>query len=313
MQGIKNMVNVSFILHGKIGGKRNLVKQIKIASESKYKIQYYETHEAYHAETLTKQALEDGCDYLIAVGGDGTLNEVVNGFLHAGGSDKYKTVLGVLPWGTGNDFVRSVGIQKSIAQLTNLIDNNSVTNIDAGEISLVNPGDKGSLRYFDNIADLGIGAEIVELINGVHLRKKILGGALIFFFTALKVFLTYKHKKVRLSWDGFSWEGPMLSLVVANGSYFGSGLGIAPEASLVDGQFQVIIFGNLSVWDYLKNYGKLRGAQRIKHAEVQYLRSDYVKIETQEKNISVEADGEISGCAPLEIRCLKGALPFLMP
>lgn len=307
------MLKVSLVLHGKISGKRNLIKEIDRLSISKYDIDYYETKKAQHAEQLTVKALEDGCDYLIAVGGDGTLNEVVNGYLHAGGRSKFNTVLGVLPWGTGNDFVRSIGIKKSISQLFHLLDMNSVNNIDAGEIRLVNPGEQGDIRYFDNIADLGIGAEIVAQVNGVHLRKKIFGGTVIFFFTAIKTFLTYRHKKVRISWDGFEWEGPLLSLVVANGRFFGSGLGIAPGAKIDDGIFQVIIFGGLSVWDYLKNYGKLRRSELIDHPEVYYLSSDYVKVETEETRISVEADGEVHGQGPLELRCLKAAIPFLIP
>lgn len=307
------MQKVSFILHGKISGKKNLLKEVKHLAASDYKINFYETRKARHAEDLTTNALEDGCDYLIAVGGDGTLSEVVNGYLHGGGRSKFKTILGVLPWGTGNDFVKSIGVEKSVNQLFNLIANNNVKDIDAGQIKLLKPGSRGRVRYFNNIADLGIGAEIVAQINGVHLRKKILGGPLIFFFTSLKNFLTYKHKIIRISWDGFDWEGPILSLVVANGRFFGSGIGIAPDANLSDGKFQVIIFGDLSVWDYLRNYGKMRRSEQIDHVEVQYLSSDYVKVETEESVISVEADGEISGQAPLEIVCLKGVLPFLIP
>ncbi|MEA1878306.1 MAG: diacylglycerol kinase family protein [Bacteroidota bacterium] len=306
------MVKISFILHGKIRGKQSLLTEIDQIFNLNYEVAYYETRKAYHAEELTLQALQDGCEYLIAIGGDGTLNEVVNGFLHAGGRSKFSTVFGVLPWGTGNDFVRSIGVDKSVAQLLQLIENKSVKYIDAGKILLDNPGEKGSLRYFDNIADLGIGADVVALINGVHRRKKILGGTLIFFFTALKVFMTYRHKKVRVSWEGFNWEGPLLSLVVANGNFFGSGLGVAPDASLHDGVFQVVILGDVSVWDYLKNYGRLRRSERIILPDMHYLVSDRVRVDTEISGINAEADGEIIGQAPLEFRCLKAALPFLV-
>ena len=306
------MVKISFVLHGKIRGKQSLLTEIAQVLSVKYKLAYYETKKAYHAEELTLQALQDGCDYLIAIGGDGTLNEVVNGFLHAGGRAKFSTVLGVLPWGTGNDFVRSIGVEKSVTQLLYLIENKMVKHIDAGEIHLDNPGEKGDVRYFDNIADLGIGADVVARINGVHLRKKILGGTLIFFFTALRVFLTYKHKKVRVSWEGFNWEGPLLSLVVANGNFFGSGLGVAPDASLDDGVFQVVILGDVSVWDYLKNYGKLRRSERIDLPDMHYLASDRVRVDTEISGINAEADGEIIGQAPLEFKCMKAALPFLV-
>ncbi len=306
------MARISFVLHGKIRGKRDLIKEIDQTFHSNYELSYYETRKADHAEPLTLQALEDGCDYLIAIGGDGTLNEVVNGYLNAGGRSRFSTILGVLPWGTGNDFVRSIGVEKSVSQLLQMIESKSVKNIDAGEVLLDKPVAKGKHRYFDNIADLGIGADVVARINGVHLRKKILGGTLIFFFTALRVFLTYRHKKVRVSWEGYSWEGPLLSLVIANGNFFGSGLGVAPDASLHDGMFQVVILGNVSVWDYLRNYGKLRRSERIDLPDMHYLTSDIIRVETDLSDVNAEADGEIIGQAPLEFRCLRAALPFLV-
>lgn len=303
---------VSFVLHGKIQGKKQLVREVDQLIAPFFEVRYYETSRASHAELLTQEALQSGCDYLIAVGGDGTLNEVVNGFLHAGGKNKYSTVLGVLPWGTGNDFVKSVNVEKSVAQLLRLLQEKSVGYLDAGEIKLL-AKEQYLVRYFDNIADLGLGAEVVARVNGVHLRKRILGGNLLFFLTALKTFLVYRHKQVRVSWEGFQWEGRLLSLVVANGRFFGSGLGVAPDAELNDSLFEVIIFGDLSVWDYLKNYGKIRKSKKLGLKEVNYYRSNFVRVETDEEEVFVEADGEVSGRAPLEFRCLGKALPFLFP
>ena len=307
------MAEIGFILHGKIRGKKKLLAELNFFFTDRHGFTIYETVRAMHATDLTIRAIEDGCEYLIAVGGDGTLNEVVNGFLSHGGKEKSNVVLGVLPWGTGNDFVRSIGMDKSVRQLAELIDDRSVKDIDAGQISILQSNGEYLNRYFDNIADLGIGADVVARVNGVHLRKKVLGGTLIFFLTALKTFMIYKHKKVKVSWPGFSWEGPLLSLVVANGRFFGSGLGIAPDALLDDGKFQVIIFGNLSVLDYLKKYGKLRRAERIDLPEIYYKESAQVSVFTALKDVSVEADGELSGKAPVSFKCLPAVLPFLIP
>ncbi|MCD6347959.1 MAG: diacylglycerol kinase family lipid kinase [Bacteroidales bacterium] len=307
------MAEIGFILHGKIRGKKKLLAELNFFFTDRHGFTIYETVRAMHATDLTIRAIEDGCEYLIAVGGDGTLNEVVNGFLSHGGKGKSNVVLGVLPWGTGNDFVRSIGMDKSVRQLAELIDDRCVKDIDAGQISILQSNGEYLNRYFDNIADLGIGADVVARVNGVHLRKKVLGGTLIFFLTALKTFMIYKHKKVKVSWPGFSWEGPLLSLVVANGRFFGSGLGIAPDALLDDGKFQVIIFGNLSVLDYLKKYGKLRRAERIDLPEIYYKESAQVSVFTALKDVSVEADGELSGKAPVSFKCLPAVLPFLIP
>jgi len=185
--------------------------------------------------------------------------------------------------------------------------------LDAGSMQFRLPDGSTNIRYFDNIADLGIGGDVVVRVNGVHRRKKILGGKLTFFLSILTTFLTYKHKKVSISWEGFRWEGTVLSLVVANGRYFGSGLGIAPEAKLDDGMFEVVIFANLSIIDYLRNYSKLRKAEKIDHPEVFYHRTNQLMVESDGSVVIVEADGEIEGQAPIVYTCLPGSLPFLIP
>ncbi|TSA36158.1 MAG: diacylglycerol kinase family lipid kinase [Porphyromonadaceae bacterium] len=307
------MEKISFILHGKIRGKKSVKESLNVRFSADYEVRFYETAYPRHAEKLTDLALSDGCDFLIAVGGDGTLNEMVNGYLKAGGAEKFKTKLGVLPFGTGNDFARGIGIYRNIDQLWDLIELNQPRMLDAGSMQFRLPDGSINLRYFDNIADLGIGGDVVVRVNGVHLRKKILGGKLTFFLSILITFLTYKHKKITVSWEGFKWEGTVLSLVVANGQYFGSGLGIAPEAKLDDGMFEVVIFANLSIMDYLRNYSKLRRAEKIDHPEVFYHRTNQLLVETDGNLIIVEADGEIEGKAPIVYTCLPGALKFLVP
>lgn len=307
------MEKIGFILHGKIRGKKSVKESLIARFTADYDVQFYETLRPRHAEALTEKALSEGCDFLVAVGGDGTLNEMVNGYLKAGGKEKYNTSIGVLPFGTGNDFARGNGIERSIDQLSNLIKLNRPRMIDAGSMQFRQPDGSMNIRYFDNIADLGIGGDVVARVNGVHLRKKILGGTLTFFISVLTTFMTYKHKKIKVSWKDFSWEGSVLSLVVANGRYFGSGLGIAPEAKLDDGLFEVVIFADLSIMDYLRNYSKLRKAIRIEHPEVHYHRTGKVLVEPQGNLIIVEADGEIEGQAPIVYTCLPGSLKFLIP
>ncbi len=307
------MEKIGFILHGKIRGKQSVKESLISRFSEYYVVRFYETAHPRHAEQLTLLALNEQCDYLIAVGGDGTLNEMVNGYLKAGGTAKHQTRIGVLPFGTGNDFARGSGINRDIGQLLDLVVQNQPRMIDAGSMEFKRPDGSLNVRYFDNIADLGIGGDVVARVNGVHLRKKILGGKLTFFISILLTFLTYRHKKIKVSWEGFNWEGSVLSLVVANGRFFGSGVGIAPEAKLDDGLFEVVIFANLSIFDYLRNYSKLRRAEKIQHPEVFYHRTNKVLVEPKGNHIIVEADGEIEGHAPIVYTCLPGALKFLLP
>ncbi len=307
------MEKISFILHGKIRGK-NSVREALISRFTKdYEVRFYETAHPRHAEELTARALAEGCRYLVAVGGDGTLNEVVNGYLKSGGKEVHDVILGVLPYGTGNDFARGLGITRDVEQLAGMLAAGKPALLDAGSMQFNLPDGTGTIRYFDNIADLGIGADVVLSVNGVNLRKKILGGTMTFFLSVLSTFMTYKRKSIRVSWDGFRWEGKVLSLVVANGRYFGSGLGIAPDARMDDGQFEVVIFADLSIIDYLKNYSRVRRLQKVDHPEASYYRTDKLTVEPAGHITIVEADGEIEGQAPITYTCLPGVLPFMVP
>lgn len=307
------MEKISFVLHGKIRGKKLLINEIKRLLSAENELAYYETKKANHAESLTTKALTDGCDYLIAVGGDGTLNEVVNSYLKGGGSRVYGAVLGVLPWGTGNDFARSTGNEKSVEHLAALIKAKSVRMVDAGEIEYTHEDGETTKEYFDNIADFGIGAEVVSRVNAVYLRKVILGGKLLFFFTTLRTILTFKHKPMIVNFDGQKWEGKIISLVIANGQFFGSGMGIAPEAKIDSGKFQLVIFGNLSVLDYLKHYGRIRKSEHLDLQEVQYHMASQISVESLGNRAVLEADGEVGGSAPVTFTCLPGVLPILAP
>lgn len=304
---------VSFIIHGRVHRKKKIIRVIQKELFEEYELRFFETERARQAQSLTIEALQIGCDFLIAIGGDGTINEVVNGFLKAGGRKNNNVVLGILPRGTGNDFVRSLGVGRSFDQLFLLIRNNSFRNIDAGMMKIGQLGGKREEKYFNNVADAGFGAEVVSEVNGVHLRKKIMGGSLTFFIAVLLKFFRYKHKAMRISWDGFSWEGPVLAIVVANGRFFGSGYGIAPDASIDDGKFQVVLAGNVTMFDYFKNFGKLRRSQHINLPDLSYHFTNHVVVEPLAEKVFVEADGEIHGTAPISFECLPGALPFLMP
>lgn len=306
------MGSISFILHGKIGGKKKLLAKLEAVFSSVYHYQTYETKKAGQAIELAKEAVEAGCDYLISIGGDGTLNEVINGYMQCSEERRNATKMGMLPWGTGNDFSRSIGVSRSVEQLKELIDNNQTKRIDIGHLHFTGDSVYPD-RYFDNIADLGMGAEVVSRVNGVHLRKNIFGGTLVFFFTALRTFFQYRHKSLSVSWDGFNWEGKVLSVVIANGQYFGSGLGIAPDAKLDDGKFQVVIFGKVSVVDYLKNYGRIRRSEYVDHPEIFYLASDEVFVDNPNLDAIVESDGEVCGKGSLVISCKPGQISFLCP
>ncbi|EAR01969.1 diacylglycerol/lipid kinase family protein [Maribacter sp. HTCC2170] len=269
-------------------------------------VQFISTLREKHAIELARQATENSCDYLIAVGGDGTLHEVINGVLQANLPANAYPVLGLLPYGSANDFARTAGITNSIEELIRLIQSNTTQKINLGKIVLQQ---NHETRYFINIAGVGLGAEVAQ---NLAQSKSGFGPSFNYYKHIIKGFWAYTKKEVSCTSSTWRWKGKLLQMAVANGRYFGNAICIAPDAKLSDGQFQVAIFGDLSIWDYLKNLGNLKKGVKIKLPEVSYHTAKEVLLESNEA-CGIEADGEYVGLAPATISVVPKAIRFLMP
>lgn len=259
-----------------------------------------------HAIELARHAAEDGCDCLIAVGGDGTLHEVVNGVMQSKLPVEARPVIGLLSYGSANDFARTAGVTHSIEALVEGIRSSSIQEIDLGKITV---HESGETRYFINIAGVGLGAEVAQKLEG---SSSVFGPRFNYFRHIIKGFLGYSKKEVSCGSSTWQWHGKLLQMAVANGRYFGNAICIAPDARLDDNTFHVSIFGDLSIWDYLKNLGNLKKGIKIRHPQVHYHEADEVLLESQD-DCGIEADGEYVGLAPATISILPKAISFLMP
>ena len=269
-------------------------------------VQFISTLRKKHAIELAKQATENGCDYMVAVGGDGTLHEVINGMLQANIPANEYPAIGLLPYGSANDFARSAGITNSIAALIALIQSNTTQKIDLGKIIIQQTQET---RYFINIAGVGLGSEVAQ---NLERSSSVLGPDFNYFKHIIKGFLSYVKKEVSCTSSTWQWKGKLLQMAVANGRYFGKAICIAPDAKLTDGQFQVAIFGDLSIWDYLKNFSNLKKGVKINLPQVSYHDTNEVLLESN-ASCGIEADGEYVGLAPATISVLPKAICFLMP
>lgn len=269
-------------------------------------VQFISTLRKKHAIELAKQATENGCDYMVAVGGDGTLHEVINGMLQSNiPANEYPTI-GLLPHGSANDFARTARISNSIEELIELIQSNTTQKIDLGKIIIQQTQET---RYFINIAGIGLGPEVVQ---NIEQSSSVLGPGFNFFKHIIKGFLSYVKKEVSCTSSTWQWKGKLLQMAVANGRYYGNAICTAPDAKLTDGQFQVAIFGDLSIWDYLKNLGNLKKGVKINLPQVSYHYANEVLLESND-SCGIEADGEYVGLAPATISILPKAICFLMP
>ena len=194
------------------------------------------TRQAGDATELARQAIDNGADMVVAIGGDGTINEVANGFFRDGRPINRDAVFGVLPYGTGGDFRKTVSLPKDIYEAGRILVEGHKKRIDAGRIDFVDDGGKQATRMFVNIASFGISGLVDNYVNKT---TKALGGKVSFLLATARAALEYQNRRVRLVFDGDESGAvtrTVLSVAVANGRYFGGGMFIAPEAELDDGQ-----------------------------------------------------------------------------
>lgn len=268
--------------------------------------QFITTLRRKHAMELAKQATENGCDILVAIGGDGTLHELINGVMQSNMPAIEYPVIGLLPYGSANDFARTARISNSIEALVALIQANTIQKIDLGKIILHQTQET---HYFINIAGIGLGAEVAQ---NLEKSSSVLGPRLNYFKHIIKGFVGYVKKEVSCTSTTWQWKGRLLQMAVANGRFFGNAICIAPDANLADGQFEVAIFGDLSIWDYLKNLPNLKKGVKINHPQVSYQDAHELLLESKDP-CGIEADGEYVGLAPATLSILPKSIHFLMP
>ena len=237
-----------------------------------------------HGIELAEQAVKDGFDIVVAVGGDGTTNEVVNGLM-AVRKGKVAGTLGLLPTGSASDFMGNVGIPKNLDEACHLLAKGQTRIVDLGVITI--PG--GKRRYFDN--QLGIGFDAVVTVEAQKFRW--LRGMALYFPVVLKtVFLSNKATNVTLEYDGKKIELPTLQISVANGSREGGGFYLAPDAQLDDGYFDICVVRRISKLQMLRLIPSFMNGTHVKHEATTMLRAKKVTI-TSEDDLIAHYDGEI--------------------
>lgn len=182
---------------------------------------------------------------------------------------------------------------------------NSFSEVDIGKIET-----EGQIKpsYFINIADAGIGGEIIHRVN--RSNKKM--GGIIYTSQIIKGLLTFKRKIVSIKTEeGEIYTGKLLSFVIANGCYFANGLKIAPDAKVNNGTFAITLFGNISIIDYFKNIKKIKRGDKLSHKEVRYFNAKHVTINSIEKQYHIETDGEYIGHSPSTITILPATIQML--
>ena len=271
------------------------------------------TEASGHATHLAAEAAEAGARLVVAVGGDGTAHEVVNGLFHPDGTRRGEadTALGLLPFGTGSDLQKSLEVPSDLARALAIVAGGTERRLDVGHAQV--QGDRADRQeVFINVAGFGANGDVVRRANRMNKR---LGGTITFFRAALQTALAWTPVPLRLTWrvhpDGPSeeWEGTVLSCFLANGAYCGGGMWVGRGGTMADGRFDVTILPPDSAVTQMVRSRRLYdgtvadwpGARRLQACELTAEPAGH-------RSAAIDLDGELGGSLPARFRVLPAAL-----
>ncbi|HKI92773.1 MAG TPA: diacylglycerol kinase family protein [Gaiellaceae bacterium] len=259
-----------------------------------------------HLIDLAERAAREGAGLVVAVGGDGTLNEVANGLVRAGGD----TELATIPIGTGMDFVRTYRIPSRFEDAVVVARDGTPRTIDVGRVSYHAWDGSDAERCLANVGSVGMSAAVAQRANGM---SKTLGGRATFFYALVRVFLEWQNTVVTVELEGGERrEALMHDVIVANGQYHGGAMRLAPEARPDDGLFDVVVIGDITKRDFVTTSPKIYRGTYLKHPKVELLRSRTVSVDADE-HLPIELDGEQVGTTPARFEIVPGALRVRVP
>ncbi|KAK6918332.1 Diacylglycerol kinase, catalytic domain [Dillenia turbinata] len=266
-----------------------------------------------HAIDITREAIREGADAVIAVGGDGTLHEVINGFFWAGKpvsshdrDSSHRTALGLIPLGTGSDFARTLGWKNDPHEAIERIAKGLRSYVDVGVIS----GESGDYHYFINVADIHLSAKA-----GYYAARYKRFGNLCYVIGALQGFIGHHNEDLKIKVDEAEWEScsQVTALCIGNAKYFGGGMKITPNGDLHSGNFEVVILQDFKWYDFILKLHKLYEGTHLTVNNVTSRRVQSIEVESVSgsSNIFVQSDGEHLGFLPRKFCILPAAIEMI--
>ena len=263
------------------------------------------------ATEVARQALHNGAARIVAVGGDGTLSEVVNGYFDdCGRVINSDAAIGLLPSGTGSDFRRSLGLTSRSDSIRALISSKTRL-LDVVRADFQDQDGESASRTFINVASFGLGGDVSALVN--KWRESLprwIGGSARFAAAAMAALGRYKNVSVSLRLDERAMTIYSNLIVVANGRFAGGGMMLAPHAELDDGLLDVIVTDGATRLDVVKELPRIQRGAHLKNPKVTEMRAREVSINSEEP-MAIDLDGEMVGFTAAHLRVLPSAIRFL--
>jgi diacylglycerol kinase (ATP) len=271
------------IVHGARAERPDVRHLVGWVREKKHYVEAHATFEAGEAFALTVDAARRGVDVIVAAGGDGTVNEVVNGL------DGFDVPLGIIPLGTANDFARQVGIPADADHAMDVILQRKPRRLDTGSLNG---------RRFLNVSTGGVGAEAtIETPN--ELKETL--GPLAYAISGLRKLADFHPQYARFAGDGFEYEGEFLMFAVGLTRSTGGGAMVTPMASATDGLLDICVIEAMSRGDFARMALLVKRGEHLGHPGVHYAQVRSVAIHARDA-IPVNVDGEMSNARSLTYR-----------
>jgi YegS/Rv2252/BmrU family lipid kinase len=265
---------------------------------------------------LAKKGAKDGRNFIIACGGDGTINEVANGILLSG----VDAELGILPSGTGGDFRRTLEMPDEPREAARALRKGKTRTIDVGKVSFQDFKGKPASRFFLNVSSFGLAASIIQRVKSSTsldwLPVDVVRGPASFALSTLQEVLGLDTTKVRIKIGGRPERSlTTVNFCVANARYFGGGMKIAPKAKLTDGCLDVVNIGDMKSAKIILNVYTLYRGTHLTLPEVKSTRAKRIEARplNEEHKIMIEVDGELPGTLPAIFESIPGALRIRTP
>ena len=269
------------------------------------------TTRALEATDLARAAVREGRQIVAAAGGDGTLNEVANGFFEAGEPIATETSLAMIPLGTGGDFRRTFELPDSPARVAGMLVGGSTRVIDAGMARYRRHDGGEEVRAFVNIADAGIGGEVVDRVNR---SSKRLGGDLTFMLASITSLLAWRNKPMTAVVDGERRDLRAQQVVAANCRFYGSGMKVAPMADPSDGLLDFLLIGDVGMLENVRGLSKIKQGRHLEDGNPKWEVRRGRRLEvTSPEQVRIDLDGEQPGFLPATFEVVPGALKLVIP
>jgi diacylglycerol kinase (ATP) len=262
-----------------------------------------------HATELTRSALRGGARQILAVGGDGTVSEVVNGFFDGDRLVAPAAELAVVCRGSGCDLIRTFGIPKRTDRALAVAAGGRIRTIDVGRIGFVGHDGAPSVRRFVNAASAGLTGVVAKRVNGAGTP---LGATVAFAWSTIVAFAGYRNSRFHVQIDDRRLDAVCSNVIVANCRYFAGGMKILPAAEPDDGLLDVLVWGDVSKADLARNLHKLYRGTHVTHPKADISRATRVEVSPQTP-LPIEVDGEVPGTTPAVFDLTPAVLRLRVP